>query len=93
MELDANKVADPMRDNFQWLNVSGHYASDGWLIPSVRLGFSKNLAGSKLSYVSAGITAFKFLDIDVSSTLDTVRLKDQKFVRGLNVTLGVQFDY
>lgn len=93
MEVDANKVADPMRDNFQWLNVSGHYASDGWWLPSVRVGFSKNLAGSKLSYASAGITAFKFLDIDISSTLDTVRLKDQKFVRGLNVTLGVQFDY
>jgi len=93
MDLDANPIKDPMKDRFQWLSVSAGYAADSWWLPSARVGFSRNLVGSELAYLTAGITFAKFINLDVSSTLDTVTIDDTDYMRGLNITLGVQFDY
>ena len=93
MELDANPVEDPMRDRYQWLTVTGGYAADSWWLPSARVGFSRNLAGTKLAYVNAGITVMKFINIDVATTIDTVTLDGDKMIRGANIRIGVQFDY
>jgi hypothetical protein len=93
MELDANPVEDPMRDRYQWLTVTGGYAADSWWLPSARVGFSRNLAGTKLGYINAGVTVMKFINIDVATTLDTVALDGEELRRGFNVRLGVQFDY
>ncbi len=92
-ELDANPIADPMRDKYQWLTVTGGYAADSWWLPSARIGFSRNLAGSKLAYLNAGVTVMKFINIDVATTIDTVTLDDSEMRRGANIRLGVQFDY
>lgn len=92
-ELDANPVEDPMRDRYQWLTVTAGYAADSWWLPSARVGFSRNLAGTKLSYLNAGLTFMKFVNLDVATTLDTVTLDGEKYMRGVNVRLGVQFDY
>lgn len=93
VELDANAVEDPMRDEYQWLTLTGGYASDSWWLPSARVGFSRNLAGSKLTYLNAGVTVMKFINIDVATTLDTVTLDNNDLRRGANIRLGVQFDY
>lgn len=93
LELDANAVEDPMRDNYQWFTLTGGYAADSWWLPSARLGFSRNLAGTKLAYVNAGVTVMKFINIDVATTLDTVTLDGSEMLRGANIRLGVQFDY
>jgi len=92
-ELDANPVEDPMRDRYQWFTITAGYAADSWWLPSVRFGLSRNLAGTKLGYLNAGVTVMKFFNIDVASTLDTVTLDDNETMRGLNVRLGVQFDF
>ena len=92
-ELDANPVVDPMRDRYQWLTVTGGYASDSWWLPSARIGFSRNLAGSHLAYLNAGITMMKFINIDVATTLDTVTLNGDDMRRGANIRIGFQFDY
>ncbi|PKH86043.1 conjugal transfer protein TraF [Colwellia sp. Bg11-28] len=93
LELDANAVEDPMHDDYQWFTLTGGYAADSWWLPSARLGFSRNLAGSKLAYVNAGVTVMKFINIDVATTLDTVTLDGSEMLRGANIRLGVQFDY
>lgn len=93
VELDANPVEDPMYDEYQWLTLTGGYAADSWWLPSARLGFSRNLAGSKLTYLNAGVTVMKFINLDVATTLDTVTLDGSKMLRGANIRLGVQFDY
>ncbi|QOL25796.1 conjugal transfer protein TraF [Thalassotalea sp. LPB0316] len=92
-ELDANSTYDPMLDKYQWLNVSAGYATDSWWLPSARIGFSRNLVGSELSYVNAGLTFMRYVNLDIASTLDTVELDDDDYVRGLSISLGVQFDY
>ena len=93
IEADANPIEDPMRDEYQWVTVTGGYAADSWWLPSARLGFSRNLAGTELSYINAGITVMKFINIDAATTTETVSLDGNKLRRGFNVRLGVQFDY
>lgn len=93
VEADANPIEDPMRDEYQWVTVTGGYAADSWWLPSARLGFSRNLAGTELSYINAGITVMKFFNIDAATTTETVSLDGNKLRRGFNVRLGVQFDY
>ena len=93
VELDANPVEDPMHDDYQWFTLTGGYAADSWWLPSARLGFSRNLAGSKLAYINAGVTVMKFINLDVATTLDTVTLEGNEMRRGANIRLGVQFDY
>ncbi|TWX71012.1 conjugal transfer protein TraF [Colwellia demingiae] len=93
VELDANPVEDPMHDDYQWFTLTGGYAADSWWLPSARLGFSRNLAGSKLAYINAGVTVMKFINLDVATTLDTVTLEGSEMRRGANIRLGVQFDY
>jgi len=93
VELDANAVEDPMHDDYQWFTLTGGYATDSWWLPSARLGFSRNLAGSKLAYLNAGVTVMKFINIDMATTLDTVKLDGSEMLRGANIRLGVQFDY
>lgn len=92
-ELDANSVEDPMRDKYQWLTLTAGYAADSWWLPSARVGFSRNLAGTKLAYLNAGVTIMKFINIDAATTLDKVTLDGNEIRRGLNVRIGVQFDY
>lgn len=92
-EVDANAITDNMKDDYQWLTFTGGYAVDSWWLPSARLGFSKNITGSQLSYVNAGVTVMKFLNIDIASTLDTVKIDGNELMRGLSIRLGVQFDY
>ena len=91
--LDANAVPDPMGDDFQWLSVSGGYATDSWWIPGIRVGYRKNLAGTELSYLGAGVTVFKFVNIDVASALDTVSISGKTLPQGLMASIGFQVNF
>jgi len=93
VELDVNAVMDPMNDEYQWATLTGAYASSSWWLSSARLGASRNLAGSELSYLNAGVTVMKFINIDAATTLDTISLKGKNLKRGVNISVGVQFDY
>ncbi len=93
VELDANPVSDPMHDEYQWFTLTAGYAADSWWLPSARFGMSRNLAGTGLGYINAGVTVMKFINIDVATTLDTVTLDGTERRRGANIRLGVQFDY
>lgn len=93
VELDANPVEDPMHDDYQWFTLTAGYAADSWWLPSARVGLSRNLAGSKVAYINAGVTVMKFINLDVATTLDTVTLDGSEMRRGANIRLGVQFDY
>jgi hypothetical protein len=89
MGLDTNGVEDIMRDASQWANVGGAYNSDSWYIPSARLGFRQNLVGTELSYVSAGLTMFSFLNLDVASSLETIEIDGTTLPRSFAINLGI----
>lgn len=59
----------------------------------IRTGLHHNLVGTELSYLSAGVTLFKYMDIDISSALDTVKIEDQDLPRGLNLSIGLAVSF
>ena len=88
--LDANPVPDPMGDDYQWASLGAGFASDSWWLPSARLGVRKNLAGSELTYVTAGVTLFDLLNLDLASTTQTVVVSGRTLPRSLILNLSMQ---
>ena len=88
--VDANPVADPMGDEFQWATLSAGFTTDSWWIPGGRFGYRKNLAGTQLGYLGFGLTAFKIVNIDIASALDTTVIDDRTLPRGLMGSIGFQ---
>lgn len=90
---DANEVPDQMGDDYQWATVSGGYVTDSWWLPGIRASYRQNLAGSKLAYVGVGATILKVVNVDVTSTLDTVNIDGHKLPQGLMASLGFQVNF
>ena len=93
MGLDANAATDPLGDEFQWATLSAGYTMDNWWLPNVRLGYRQNLAGTELGYVSVGFTAFKFVNFDIASALDTVKIDGTELPQGLMTSIGFQINW
>lgn len=90
---DVDPVTEPMGDRFQWLTLSGGFATDSWWIPSARIGYRQNLAGTELGYISIGATLFKYVNIDIASALDTVKIDGQKLPQGLMGSIGFEISW
>jgi hypothetical protein len=90
---DVDPVTEPMGDRFQWVTLSGGFTTDSWWIPSVRIGYRQNLAGTELGYVSVGATLFKYVNIDIASALDTVEINGQKLPQGLMGSIGFEISW
>ena len=88
--VDADPATDPLGDEFQWLTLSAGFLADARWVQDIRFGYRENLAGTELKYVGAGLTAFRFLNFDVTSALDSVRIDGRKLPRGLMISLGFQ---
>jgi F plasmid transfer operon, TraF, protein len=92
--LDGNAVPDPVGRDFQWATLSAAYATNSWWIPGIRLGYRTNLAGSKLSYTTAGLTLLKALSLDVAYGMDSITDKNgKKIPRSAMITLGIQMTF
>lgn len=90
---DWDPVTEPMGDRFQWLTLSGGFNTDSWWIPSARIGYRQNLAGTELGYVSIGATLFRYVNIDIASALDTVKIDGQKLPQGLMASIGFEISW
>ena len=88
--VDVDSTTDPMGDRFQWATLSTGFRTDSWWLPNARIGIRKNLTGTKLGYLSIGLTAFKIVNIDIASALDTVKIDGQKLPQGLMGSIGFQ---
>ena len=86
--LDANKVPDPLGYNYQWATISAAYSTDSFWLPGVRFGLRKNLAGTKVTYLGAGVTAFKYVNLDLASSFETTKINGTELPRSLMVNLG-----
>jgi len=90
---DTSPVHDPVANDVQWMSVSAAYATSSWIIPGVRVGYRKNLAGSQLSAATAGLTLFKIVHLDVAYGLETIDVdgSPQPRMAQANVGLNVLF--
>jgi hypothetical protein len=88
--LDTDPATDALGDRFQWATLSAGFQTDSRWVPSVRIGVRQNLAGTELSYASFGLTAFKIVNFDIASALDTVKIDGEKLPQGLMASIGFQ---
>lgn len=90
---DWDPVTEPMGDRFRWLTLSGGFTTDSWWIPSARIGYRQNLAGTELGYLSLGATLFRYVNVDIASALDTVNIDGQKLPQGLMASIGFEISW
>ena len=86
---DTSPVHDPVANQLQWMTVSAAYATNNWIIPGVRVGYRKNLAGSQLSAATVGFTLFKTLHLDAAYGLETIDVDGQPQPRMVQLNLGL----
>ena len=84
---------DPMDDDFQWLTVSGGWTTGTNWLKKARFGYRRNLVGSELTYLSAGVTAFRWFNVDVATAGRRAEIKGNRVPRGLILSLGFQVDF
>ena len=90
---DVDSAADPFGDEFQWVTLSAAWARDSFWLPNLRAGYRQNLAGTEIGYVSLGLTAFKYINFDLSSALDTVKIDGTELPQGLMFSMGFQVNW
>lgn len=88
--LDVNPVADAVEDEYQWFVASASHLGDSPWLPGFRIGYSKNLAGSKLDYMNLGVTLFQRANLDIGWALETVEVDGKNMPRALFVNLGLE---
>lgn len=91
--IDADPVTDPLGDKYQWFTVSAGMRMDSWWLPGARIGYRQNMSGTELGYLSLGVTAFKYLNIDIASALDSVKIDGTKLPQGLMGSIGFQVNF
>lgn len=91
--VDANAVFDPVGEEFQWVTVSGGWTTDTDWVPNIRFGYRRNLVGTEVRYLSAGIQLFRFFNLDIASSLDTVSISGNDLPRGLMLNLGFAIQF
>jgi hypothetical protein len=90
---DVDSATDALGDRFQWLTLSGGFMTDSWWIPSARIGYRQNLAGTEIGYISVGATLLKYVNIDIASALDTVKIDGQKLPQGVMGSIGFEISW
>ena len=90
--FDANAVKDALGDEYQWATVSAAYATDTWWLPGIRAGIRKNLAGSKVDYLSVGAT-IAMLNLDLAWSSDKVTIDGSTVPRGAIFNLGLELSF
>lgn len=93
LALDTNRYYTPMGDKYQWFTAGVGYKTSYWWVPSLRAGYRKNLVGDELDYIGVGANFFRYLDLDIGTSLETVTLDGDTVPRSLTVSLGAQFNF
>ncbi len=89
--IDANAVPDPMLDDYQWASVGAGFTFNNWWVPAARVGIRQNMVGSELTYVTAGITVFSVVNLDLATTTETIDIDGSDIPQGLMFNIGAEF--
>jgi len=88
--IDLAKYDDIVGDDNQWLHTAFAYHADSYILPSVRIGYHKNLAGSKVSSITAGVSLFSIVSLDFEYGLESVEIDDSSAPRRAGFSLSIQ---
>jgi hypothetical protein len=92
MSLDANPVPDPLDRDFQWMALNAAYVTNTAWTPGLRVGYRENLAGTQLSYLTAGLTWFG-VNLDLAYGLQSIKHDGDTYPRSfmLNLSSSITF--
>lgn len=85
--LETNSVENIAGDDYQFLSAGLSYEGPWWA-PNMRAGLKQNLAGSKITSLTAGITLFRVLNIDALYALDSTKVDGSSAPRNAGVRIG-----
>lgn len=88
--IDLAAYDDIVGDQTQRLNISTALNSRSVWLPDIRLGYQKNLAGSKLANAGLGISFFDVFTLDAQVALDDVLIDGKKSPRGFALALAFE---
>jgi hypothetical protein len=88
--IDLNDKNDAIGDIYQWANASTTLRLNNWFVPELRLGYTKNLAGTELGYYSVGITFLKQAELDVRWSDETVDIDNTSAPRSAYFSFAIQ---
>jgi hypothetical protein len=90
---DVNEVKGPTGDEYQWATASAAFITKSWIVPGIRIGYRANQAGSELSYITGGITLFKYLNLDGAYGLEDVVIDGSTLPRSFMFNMGLEMSF
>jgi hypothetical protein len=91
--VDLNEVHDPVGDLAQAASVQLAYQTRTHWLPDVRLGYHRNLAGTRLSSASVGATFFDVMHIDVACGLERTDIDGTTVPRTFGFSFGFEMSF
>ncbi len=88
--VDLAPYDDIVGDETQRFNISTSLNTTSTWLPDIRLGYQKNLAGSKLSAAGFGISLFDVFTLDAQVALDDVVIDGDKAPRSFALTIAFE---
>ena len=88
--LDLARYNDIVGFENQWLHVATAYQFNNNILPSLRVGLQKNLAGEKLASLTMGMNLFKYVSLDMEYGLESTSFDDTSTPRRFGIALGVE---
>jgi hypothetical protein len=88
--IDLNDKNDAIGDIYQLANAGASVQFNNHLVPELRVGYTKNLAGTELSYYSVGITFFKKAVLDVGWSDEIVANDESNAARSAYFSFAIQ---
>ena len=88
--VDLAAYDDTVGTENQWLNVASAYNTHSAWIPDLRIGYHKNLVGSKISTAALGFSFFDVVTLDLEVALDDVEVDGDKAPRKVAFSLAFE---
>ncbi len=91
---DVNATTDPVGNLIQNVDLSiSDIDKDGYVFSGLRMGATKNLQGSQLTWLSFGASIWDIVQWDISFPLESVKVDAYTIPRGIKGTFGLEVSF
>lgn len=90
--LETNAVENIAGDKYQFLSTGVSFEGPWWA-PNLRAGIRQNLAGSKITSLTSGVTLFRVFNLDVLYALESTKIDDSSVPRNVGVRIGFSLPF
>lgn len=84
------KASNFVGNEYQHTGASAEFRFRNWFVPSVRAGINKNLVGTKLTTLHAGLGLFGVFNLDAAVSTDSSKIDDTSVPRYVAVSFGFE---